>query len=134
MKLIDASVAVKFALDEEGSKPARALGRDALVAPDLILVETANAWWKALRCEVLTVADYSAAVASLASLFDALYPLDPVLDEAARMARELDHPVYDCIYLAYARKLERPLVTADQRLLNKVGGTSFQSLCEPLPR
>lgn len=34
---------------------------------------------------------------------------------AARLAHDLDHPVYDCLYLALALQEQRPVITADRR-------------------
>ncbi len=132
MKLLDASVAAKFAVDEEGFEAARALTSQSLCAPELILSETANAWWKAHRRGALSANAVETAVANLAGLFDDLLPLSAVLESATALALKLDHPVYDCVYLAFARRLETPVITADRRLLNKIGGTEYHSLCEAL--
>ncbi len=45
--VVDASVAIKFSVEELGSAAALALIRSepVLVAPDLILTEAANAYW-----------------------------------------------------------------------------------------
>ena len=37
--------------------------------------------------------------------------------EALRLAQLLDHPVYDCVYLALALLREVPVVTADRRFV-----------------
>lgn len=39
---------------------------------------------------------------------------------AARLANDLDHPVYDCMYLALALQEQRPVITADRRFYNVV--------------
>jgi predicted nucleic acid-binding protein len=36
--------------------------------------------------------------------------------EALALVRHLDHPVYNCLYLALARREAALLLTADQRL------------------
>ncbi|NJL51217.1 MAG: type II toxin-antitoxin system VapC family toxin [Hydrococcus sp. SU_1_0] len=36
--------------------------------------------------------------------------------EATALALEVKHPIYDCLYLAFARHFRVPLVTADKRL------------------
>ncbi len=54
----------------------------------------------------------------------------PGLRLAARslaLAADLDHPVYDCLYLALAELREASLVTADQRLLARLAGTPWAS-------
>ncbi len=43
------------------------------------------------------------------------------LDVATRMAIELDHPAYDCVYLAMAAAKDCQFVTADEHLLRKLG-------------
>jgi predicted nucleic acid-binding protein len=132
LKLIDASVAAKFALAEEGADLARNFIGQPLQAPTLLLSETANAWWKAWRRGVLERDSYGEAVSSLPGVFDRLLDVESVIVRAAELSAELMHPVYDCIYLAWAEKLEQPLVTADERLLNRLLGTPFESLCERL--
>jgi len=39
---------------------------------------------------------------------------------AARLATDLDHPAYDCFYLALAVQQQYPLVTADKRFYDIV--------------
>ena len=53
---------------------------------------------------------------------------------AVAIARELDHPVYDCFYLAVSEALDAPLVTADGRLLARVAGTPFSRRTQGLQR
>ena len=50
---------------------------------------------------------------------------------ALQMAAALEHPVYDTTYLALARALALPMVTADRRLVNKLaalGNSAFPEL------
>ena len=44
----------------------------------------------------------------------------------------LDHPVYDCLYLALAEAEDARLVTADQRLLTRLRGSAWEELARPL--
>ena len=46
---------------------------------------------------------------------------------AARLAVDLDHPVYDCFYLALAVQTQYPVVTADARFHDKVRGHPYLS-------
>jgi predicted nucleic acid-binding protein len=59
----------------------------------------------------------------LASCFARLAGLVPLAATAARTALEIDHPVYDCFYLALAELESTQLVTADARLVAKTRGT-----------
>ncbi len=38
---------------------------------------------------------------------------------------EIDHPIYDCLYLAAAERLSTQLVTADARFINRVRATPY---------
>lgn len=51
--VIDASVALKWVVPEDGSEAARALRRFELIAPNIWLAEVANALWRhVLRAEL----------------------------------------------------------------------------------
>jgi predicted nucleic acid-binding protein len=61
-----------------------------------------------------------------------LRPTAPLAPRAVELALGLDHPVYDCFYLALAETEKAELVTADLRLegrlRNKLWGASVRSL------
>jgi predicted nucleic acid-binding protein len=132
LKLVDASVAVKFALDEDDFPAARALMAEPIYAPELILGEAANGWWKAWRRGALSAEDCDAAIRSLASVFDQLVSSEPHIVRASELSRELEHPIYDCVYLALAEHRRDTLVTADEKLLRKLATTGYASLATSL--
>ncbi len=119
MKLIvDASVAVKWLFAETHSLEARQLlaPRIVLHAPDFILTEVANVIWKkARRKEIPSPQPYIDELANIADAV-ALQPSTELVIEAAVLAVHIDHPVYDCVYLACAQAASAPLITADERL------------------
>ena len=45
-----------------------------------------------------------------------------LLEPAIRISLALDHPAYDCMYLATAEMLSYRLITADERLFRKCHG------------
>jgi predicted nucleic acid-binding protein len=47
--VINASIAIKWVIEEEGTKEALALRNQALAAPDLLIAECANILWKKAR-------------------------------------------------------------------------------------
>jgi predicted nucleic acid-binding protein len=49
-----------------------------------------------------------------------LVPMRRLARRAVDLAVPLDHPAYECMYLALAKAMERPFVTADTRLLRKL--------------
>jgi predicted nucleic acid-binding protein len=117
--VIDASVAVKWVVQEPGTSAALALRKASLSAPDLLIPECANILWKKNKLGQLTAAEAFAAAQLLERAGIELTPMRAHLFTATRLAVELDHPAYDCLYLALALERGYPFVTADQRFLNK---------------
>lgn len=128
--VIDASVALKWFVEEEGTSQAAALlaGQDMLIAPDLIVAEVANAGWKAVRSGTMLPEQHDHAAARLPLAFDSLIPLASLAPSAVAIARLLDHPVYDCFYLALAEERAAKLITADRRLLARLAGTQWEGI------
>lgn len=120
MIVVDASIAVKWAVDEPGRKEALAVldAEGPFVAPDLIFAELANVLRRKERMGEIAVEQTALAVEAVSGALFATVPSSDVWPEALRLARLLDHSVYDCMYLAVA--LGRgPLVTADERFAKK---------------
>ncbi len=118
--MVDASVAVKWFVDEEGSEAAAALLDRPLAAPDLLCPECANILWKKVARGELTAEEADAAAAALEIAELELYSARGHLGLATRTALALNHPAYGCFYLTLAEMLGRPLVTADGRLARAV--------------
>lgn len=116
--IVDASVAARWFVPALAWPSAAELLKDShtLLAPELILAETANAFWKSVRAGYMTPSEMQSAVVQLPACFEELATLRDLVDEAANMAIALNHPVYDCFYLALARRERAALVTADKRL------------------
>jgi predicted nucleic acid-binding protein len=114
--VVDASVVLKWVVDEPGSAAAAALRASFLAAPELLLEECANVLWVKQRRGELTADE---ARERLRLLFEApvqLVPSAGLLNRALELGIHLDQTVYDCIYLALALHLDGQLVTADRRL------------------
>ncbi len=135
--VVDASVAFGWFVEVPGSAQAVRLLETSpparLIAPDLVLVELLNAGWKARRAGAITEAQFEG-IAQLASgLFSELVPAAALLQAAQRWCRRLDHPAYDCLYLALAERERATLITQDQRLLQKLRGMVLtDALAQPL--
>ena len=119
---IDASVAVKWFVREDGSDDARDLAESGvrLVAPALIGLEVASALSKKSRRELVSLDQIEASLRQLPRLFDELIDIDALMRPALALANELDHPIYDCLYVEAARHRRIGLVTSDLKLLKKV--------------
>jgi predicted nucleic acid-binding protein len=127
--VVDASVALKWFIEEDGSEPTARLltGHNAPIAPDLIIAEVCNAGWKAVRAGSMTPMQHNHATARMALAFDELVPLAGLAPSAVALSRLLNHPVYDCFYLVLARERDAQMVTADRRLIRQLNGTPWAS-------
>ena len=122
MKLtVDASVVIKWFVTEPLCEEARQLLGDRLDlhAPDILLAEFANIIWKkARRGEISDPQPYFDELASLPEIVT-LHPGGDLIGRAAQIAVVIDHPVYDCLYLACAEVTASVVITADQKLVNR---------------
>lgn len=117
--IVDASVVVKWFTTEALHEEARLLltQSEPLLAPDLLPVEFANAMWAKVRRDEIDGAEARRAIAAVSGRgVPELRPSATLVPRGFELARALDHPVYDCVYVALAEALEMPLVTADRRL------------------
>lgn len=122
--VIDASIAIKWVVQEQGTEEALKLRRHHLLAPDLLIAECANILWKKSARGELTAKEAEAAASLLARTDIDITAMRPLLSAATRLAISLDHPAYDCFYLALAQANDVQFVTADARFLSKVRQTS----------
>src|SRR5258708_18806898 len=128
MPVVDASVMVDLVAQDVGSAaPARMLfGRWGVagtepVGPSLLWLETSNARLTGVRGSRWSGADADAAYARLERI--PLRRADTARDQARafELARRYDNwPVCDMVYVALAERLGTELITADQRLRDRL--------------
>jgi len=122
--VIDASIAVKWVIEEAGTSEALLLRRRTrLVAPDLLTAECANILWKKVRRDEITADEALVAGRLLVRSGIDLRPMSSLLEATTQLALRLDHAAYDCLYLVLAEREKCPFVTADDRLLRKLAGS-----------
>jgi predicted nucleic acid-binding protein len=119
--VVDASVAIKWFVEEAQRVQARALlaDRHEFVAPDLLIAEVANiAWKKTVRGEI-EIDQARAIVRSivLPPFTSAFVESTTLRERAFTLAMQWKHPVYDCFYAACAEAVSAPLITADEKFL-----------------
>ena len=123
--VVDASVAVKWLIAEDGSDAADRLltDDDDLHAPRLMASEVANALWRKVRLGEIERGQAGTLTAALSEMPVRWSADETVCADAVRLAVVLDRPVYDCVYLALAHRLDARLVTADERFANALAST-----------
>ena len=127
--VLDASVAVKWELQESDSADALSLlgdidaGLVEVVAPNTFPVEVAHALTKAERRGIIPQGEASLGLTEVMTATVTLYDSIPILPRAVELASKKRIGVYDCLYVALAEELGLQLITADARLVN-----AFQDL------
>ncbi|MDE0098771.1 MAG: type II toxin-antitoxin system VapC family toxin [Truepera sp.] len=123
--VVDASVAIKWLVEEEGSETATRLlkGDHELHAPRLMVSEVTNALWRKARLGEIERGEAGTLAAAIAEMPLHWYDDEVLGADAARLALALDRPVYDCVYLALAYRIGGQVVTADARLANALAAT-----------
>jgi predicted nucleic acid-binding protein len=119
--VIDASIAIKWVVQEEGSEAALALRtRAELIAPDLMIAECANILWKKVERNEVSKSEALIAARLLQRANVDILSTRNLLEPATRLAIELEHPAYDCIYLALAIEMDCRFGTADKAFVRKI--------------
>jgi len=115
--VVDASVAVKWYLEEDHAAPARRLldGTYELIVPDLFFAEIGNVLWKRWRRGELDDDIIAETLAALDRVPCETRSARPLLSGAMALATSLRRTVYDSLYLALAIDTGARLVTADLR-------------------
>ena len=132
--VIDASVAVKWFVSEEGSDKADEVSASeyTLLAPRLIMIEVANALARKAMQNLITPLEAAEYVRTLPQFLAGLLDVEDLIEPALQSACRHRHPIYDFVYVEAARRRDTKLLTADQKLIAKVKGTNIAKLVIPL--
>ena len=122
--VVDASVIVKWFVEEEGSDKSLKLrdkyieGRVGIIAPELVIFEALNAlYYKKLFSED-ELKEISEALEAYSLT---LYPLrGEYADKAVEIAFKNDVTIYDASYIALAVIKDTRMYTADKKLIRKL--------------
>lgn len=119
--VIDASVALKWVLEEDGSDLAIGLiEREELLAPDLMLIECANTLAIRVRRKLLTADDAELMLSKIVAVPKRLHGSSALIARAQSLAIELERSAYDCLYLTLALATDSVMVTADSKFARAV--------------
>jgi len=99
-----------------------------LIAPDIFHGECANVLARLVRIRKMSATGARGVLAAVRSMVRVTVATDPLVGRAFDRALQLNHGVFDCLYLEVARSEGARLVTADARFVAKLHGTSDASL------
>jgi predicted nucleic acid-binding protein len=125
--VVDASVGIKLFIEEPFSDAARAffekLTEDPpaeLFVPDLFYIECANVLLKYIRRYSRPLEDSKADLADLNLLALRSTPTQELMEDALVLANDKNITAYDACYAVLARRLDIPLITADESLARSI--------------
>ena len=131
LKVVDASLVVKWLVDEEDSEKARALYRGwvasgvRIAAPYIMLAEVSNALHRKVVDGEIELDSATGILENLSAHEIEFHNPPNIHAGALRVADRLDQgAVYDSIYLALAERLDCELWTSDRRFYRAARGFS----------
>jgi predicted nucleic acid-binding protein len=99
-------------------------GAVSVYAPDLLLIEAASALWRrTVILKELAVSDAKAIYRDLLTLPLNFQPSERLAASAFSLALVHRHSTYDSLYRALAIEMDCEFVTADRKLVAKLGRT-----------
>ena len=104
--------------------------REALIAPDLWLLEIGSAITRRVRRGQIDAETASRHRAGLHRTPLTLTPAAELEADAFRLATLLSHPIYDCVYLALAERRGVRLATADEEFAKLARARGYDDLIE----
>lgn len=125
--VVDASVAIKWFVEEEHAAAARRLLDDEyeLCAPDLWWPECSNILWKKVQRSELTAQEARLIRGGLDQQNVTIFPSSLIIEPALEIALETGRSIYDSCYLALALLTECQVMTADIKFFNSLQKTSY---------
>ncbi|MEO9884746.1 MAG: type II toxin-antitoxin system VapC family toxin [Balneola sp.] len=132
--IIDASVAIKWVLNENGTDQASDLLNNIteFFEPEIFDIEISAILTKRVRMKELS---YDEAITKKSYFTKLPYfkiPLNQIEEKAFDVASKFSFSYYDGLYLASALAYEGRLITADFRLYNGLQNSPFKNLVEKL--
>lgn len=127
MIVVDASLAVKWFLEEPDSQAAQQimeLNVGKIIVPDLFVIEVMAVLVRNANMRKSThaamhghIEDFTTMLSGVAIQQERTAP--SLVMTAAKLAIDIGHPLKDCLYLALAMEMQCDLITCDARFAEK---------------
>lgn len=139
--VIDASVMIKLLIAEAYSMEALHIVRELLssltvekttiIVPDLLFIECANILWKRTARGELTAEHGHVQLQRLRAMNIPVAPMLLLAERAFDMACQYGISAYDAAYVALAERHNAILLTADERLRNRLQDSAYLVMTIP---
>ncbi len=126
--VLDASVAIEVVLQREKAEKfvSSIAEADWVITPNLFIAEVTNVFWKYQKFANLPFLVCEKGIEQAISLPDNFITEQDLYREAFKLACNLNHSVYDMLYLVIARRNNATLLTLDQKLLQTASKCSIE--------
>jgi predicted nucleic acid-binding protein len=123
--VVDASVIIKWYVPENDYEAARAMrtAESKLAAPDLLFIEMSNTLWKLVRRGEMPAQRAIEIIEEIAASPFVVFSTQSLASDALDLGVATGLTAYDASYVALATRLDKMLITADEKLVRKVAGT-----------
>jgi predicted nucleic acid-binding protein len=123
--VVDASVVIKWYVPENNYEVARAMrtADTALAAPDLLFVETASILWKIVRRGEMTASRAIEIIEEIAASPFITISNQSLARDAVDLSVATGITAYDASYVALAIRIDKILITADEKLVRRLKDT-----------
>jgi predicted nucleic acid-binding protein len=124
--ILDTNILITLIMDNQGKYDDFCYNHN-FIAPSLIELELINILRKYhyLNSIPLTITEEYYGYAM--SLIRKMYSMEGLVKTAKRLSFELNHPIYDCIYLALAIELDDAICSLDKKLLIKADSLNIRT-------
>lgn len=117
--ILDASASINYIMENEYADILQNYIdiSDYNVAPEFYRIEVANVMWKYFKYKGFSKKFCEDTVTDCHNLVDKYLYTKTIITEAFALATITSHPVYDCLYLVSARRMNFTLLTLDKKLI-----------------
>ena len=123
--VVDASVVIKWYVPEGDYAAARAMrtAETQLAAPDLLFIEVSNSLWKLVRRGEMAASRATEIIEEIAASPFITFSTQSLARDALELGIATGLTAYDASYVALAMRLDKILITADEKLVRNLAGT-----------
>ncbi len=127
--VLDASVAIEIVLQRNFSAKFSQyiMNADWVIAPTLFIAEVCNVFWKYQKLDGYSFKDCEINLDQALALPDDFSDDSLLYREAFKLGCNLNHPVYDTLYLTLARRNNGILLSMDTKLLKVARECSIET-------
>ena len=129
--VLDTSVSTKQFIDDPLTPKVNRLldyiayPQTEIFVPDLFYIESTNTLWKYVRAGVYSATQVQTDLANLKSLALRVISTAELMEEAFQIALNYRISAYDGAYVALSQRVNAPLLTLDQKLVNALATAPY---------